>query len=94
MKVEEMLGRGKAKFLFHASEAQPDGCRKLDRMAGPEVEIVTAFTLDELDLAFGRSNVVHAVVARGGLAGKLEVAVQRMKTYEALGGPKGLEETV
>lgn len=94
MKVEEMLGRGKARFLFHASEAQPDGCRKLDRMVGPEVEIVTAFTLDELDLAFGRSNVVHAAVARGGLAGKLEVAVQRMKTYEALGGPKGLEETV
>lgn len=94
MKVEEMLGRGKARFLFHACEAQPDGCRKLDRMAGPEVEIVTAFTLDELDLAFGRSNVVHAAVARGGLAGKLEVAVQRMKTYEAPGGPKGLEETV
>lgn len=94
MKVEELLGKGRAKILIHAREAQPDGCRKLDKMVGPEVVKFTLFTLDELDLAFGRSNVVHAAVIKGGLAGKLLIAVRRIETYEALPGPKGSEERV
>ena len=94
MKVEEMLGRERAKLLFHAREAQPDGCRKLDKLAAPGMERVTLFTLDELDLAFGRSNVVHAAVAKGGLAEKLLIAVRRIETYEAQPGPEGSEERV
>ena len=94
MKVEEILGKGRAKILIHAREAQPDGCRKLDKMVGPEVDKITLFTLDELDLAFGRSNVVHAAVARGGLAEKLRFAVRRIEMYEAPPGPKGPEERV
>ena len=94
MKVEELLGRGKAKLLIHAMEAQPDGCRKLDKMVGSEVKKITLFSLDELDLAFGRSNVVHAAVAKGGLADKLLFAVSRIETYEAPPGPKRYEERV
>lgn len=92
MKVEDMLGRGRARFLVHAREAQPDGCRKLDRMVGPEVERIVLFHLDELDLAFGRSNVIHAAVAKGGLAEKLHDALRRIERYEAQPGPKGTEE--
>lgn len=94
MKVEEVLGRGRARILLHAREAQPDGCRKLDKLMGPGVERMTLFTLDELDLAFGRSNVVHAAVAKGGLAEKLVIAVRRIETYEAQPGPEGSEEKV
>lgn len=94
MKVEEMLGRERAKILFHAREAQPDGCRKLDKLAGPDVKKIGLFTLDELDLAFGRSNVVHAAVAKGGLADKLLFAAGRIEMYEAPPGPKGREERV
>ncbi len=83
MKVEDLLGHGRADILIHAREAQPDGCRKLDRMAGESVLRVGLFTLDELDLAFGRSNVVHAAVTKGGLAGKLRAAVRRIEIYEA-----------
>ena len=86
MKVEDVLGRGKARILVHAVEAAPDGCRKLDRMAGPEVKRVSLFDLDELDLAFGRSNVIHAAVTRGGLAEKLLAALRRIENYEAQPG--------
>lgn len=86
MKVEDMLAHGRADILIHAVEAQPDGCRKLDRMAGDDVQRVGLFTLDELDLAFGRSNVVHAAVTKGGLAGKFRAAVRRIEIYEALPG--------
>ena len=82
MKVEEMLGRGRAKMLIHGTDAAPDGCRKLDRLAAPGVEKVVLFERQELDLAFGRPNVVHAAVAKGGLAEKLSAAVRRIETFE------------
>ncbi len=84
MKVEEMLGRGRAKLLFHGTDAAPDGCRKLDKMAEPSVEKIVLFETRELDLAFGRPNVVHAAVAKGGLAEKLSAAVRRIDTFEGL----------
>jgi predicted RNA-binding protein YlxR (DUF448 family) len=87
MKVEDMLGRGRARILLHATEAQPDGCRKLDKLTTPDVLRLVIFGRDELDLAFGGSNVIHAAVAKGGLAEKLVLAVRRMEDYEAPEGP-------
>ena len=84
MKVEEMLGRRRAKLLFHGTDAAPDGCRKLDKLAEPAVEKIVLFETRELDLAFGRPNVVHAAVAKGGLAEKLSAAVRRIETFEGL----------
>jgi len=94
MKVEEMLGRGRARLLFHGTDAKPDGCRKLDKLAQPGVvEKIVLFEIDELDLAFGRPNVVHAAVAKGGLAEKLSAAVRRIETFEGLmtGPPEDLK---
>jgi len=85
-KVEEMLGRARARILIHASEAAADGCRKLDKLAAPDVERTSLFQLDELDLAFGRSNVIHAAVAKGGLAEKLLAAIRRIGIYEGQPG--------
>jgi predicted RNA-binding protein YlxR (DUF448 family) len=86
-KCEDMLLKGEARILVHAVEAAPDGCRKLDKLIGPDTVRVGLFTLDELDLAFGRSNVIHAAVAAGGLAEKLLLAVRRIEIYEAQPGP-------
>lgn len=95
MKVEDMLGRGRARLLFHGTDAKPDGCRKLDKLAQPGVvEKIVLFEIDELDLAFGRPNVVHAAVAKGGLAEKLSTAVRRIETFEGrmTGSPEDLIE--
>lgn len=85
-KVEDMLRAGRAGLVLHAREAAPDGCRKLDRLAGPETGRTQFFETRELDLAFGRPNVVHAAVARGALAGKLSAALRRIEMYEGLTG--------
>jgi predicted RNA-binding protein YlxR (DUF448 family)/ribosomal protein L7Ae-like RNA K-turn-binding protein len=92
VKVEELLTRGSARVLIHAREAQADGCRKLDRLAPPEVSRIAIFGRDELDLALGGANVIHAAVATGGLAEKLVLAVRRLQNYEAPPGPEGVEE--
>jgi predicted RNA-binding protein YlxR (DUF448 family) len=67
-KVESAIGR-RPLALIHAAEAAADGCEKLDRKfrssVGPDGDIVRIFTGDQLDLAFGRSNVVHAALERG-----------------------------
>ena len=69
-KVEAALARGHVAALVHAAEAKPDGVAKLARAlrqrtdVGP-IAIVTNFTTAQLDLALGRSNVVHAAALAG-----------------------------
>ncbi len=74
-KVEAVLAaRQPLQALIHAVDGAVDGIRKLDGIAGqsagiygesPDFPIVTAFTSAELDLALGRSNVVHAALLAG-----------------------------
>ena len=82
-KVEEMVSKNRAQLILHAAEAAPDGRRKIDQLAAPDVKVINIFQVDELDLAFGRSNVIHAAVARGKLAEKLLLAVRRIEMYDA-----------
>jgi hypothetical protein len=73
-KVEGALGLGQAEALIHASDGAPDGIRKLDAIArqkrgnlgeSQDFPIITALTSAELDLALGRSNVIHAALLAG-----------------------------
>jgi predicted RNA-binding protein YlxR (DUF448 family) len=73
-KVEGLLELGKAEALIHASDGAADGIRKLDAIAGQrsrnigesrDFPIVTVLTSAELDLALGRSNVIHAALLAG-----------------------------
>jgi uncharacterized protein len=89
-KVEEALRKGPVRVLLHAKGAAIDGTAKLDRQKQPETMVSDSFLPDEMDLAFGRANVVHAAVAAGGLAERLVVHLQRMASFEG-DGPKGPE---
>jgi len=76
-KVERSLTEGTAVALIHAADAAADGVRKLNaiarRTADPagindlrgHLPIIEALTSDELDLALGRSNVIHAALLAG-----------------------------
>jgi uncharacterized protein len=73
-KVEGLLQQGRAEALIHASDGAADGIRKLDGIAGQrsrniaesrDLPIVTALTSEQLDLALGRSNVIHAALLAG-----------------------------
>ena len=77
-KVEGALGQrqvqGQIQALIHASDGAADGIRKLDALArqnagnsgeSREFPVVTALTSEQLDLALGRSNVIHAALLAG-----------------------------
>ena len=74
-KVEAALaGRHPLQALIHAADGAEDGIRKLDAIARQTAGIsgesrgfavVTALASAELDLALGRSNVVHAALLAG-----------------------------
>lgn len=71
-KVEAALERGEAVALIHASDAAPDGVRKLNAVVRREsvshsgdLPVLTALASAQLDLALGRPNVVHAALLAG-----------------------------
>jgi hypothetical protein len=73
-KVEDALRQRQAKAVIHASDGAADGIRKLDAVLrqssgisdeSREFPVVTALTSEQLDLALGRSNVIHAALLAG-----------------------------
>ena len=73
-KVEEAVSRHLATTVIHASDGAADGIRKLDAVIRQNVGIgdesnqfpvITALTSEQLDLALGRSNVIHAALLAG-----------------------------
>jgi predicted RNA-binding protein YlxR (DUF448 family) len=70
-KVEDALTGRQAQALIHASDGAEDGIRKLDAIVrqkarindeSHEFPVITALSSEQLDLALGRSNVVHAAL--------------------------------
>jgi len=85
-KVEEAIAKGRVLALIHAREAAEDGCRKLDGKAqakkgGMTGAVVRVFSADELGLASGRTNVIHAALIQGGAALKVLAAASRLERY-------------
>jgi predicted RNA-binding protein YlxR (DUF448 family) len=68
-KVEAALRNENAVGLVHAAEAGADGVGKLDQIArrryGEAFPIIRRFTGEQLDLAFGGANVIHAALLAG-----------------------------
>jgi uncharacterized protein len=69
-KVEAAIAREPMVGLIHASDASQDGVKKLGgalrhRPDADRVALVKTFTTAQLDLALGRSNVVHAALLAG-----------------------------
>lgn len=85
-KVEEALAKAPVLALVHAREAAEDGCRKLDgkaraARAGAGIPAIRALGTDELGLASGRTNVIHAALIQGGAARRFLAAAQRLERY-------------
>ncbi len=77
-KVEDALAsrqtRTSVEALIHAADGAVDGIRKLDAALrqnavvndkSSQIPVVTALTSEQLDLALGRSNVIHAALLAG-----------------------------
>ena len=83
-KVEDALRHGKVVALIHVAGSSQDGAEKLNRLCGPDAAIIELFETNELDLAFGRENVVHAALSEGGQTRNLLDLVRRFAQYENL----------
>lgn len=94
-KVEAALRSGEAVAVLHASDGAADGLRKLEAIArAASIPVLTALTSAELDLALGRTNVIHAAL-RPGSAAKTVMArcegIERFRGAQAGGMPERRE---
>jgi predicted RNA-binding protein YlxR (DUF448 family) len=68
-KVEAALARDPVAVLLHAKDAADDGVKKLDaamrRSNRDGIVVCNTFASAQLDLAFGRPNVIHAALLAG-----------------------------
>jgi uncharacterized protein len=95
--VERALGREAVAALVHAADAGHEGVRKLaaaarSRLGENTVEllVVDRFTGAQLDLAFGRANVVHAALLAGSASDGFLARYRNLERFRAI-GPGGQE---
>jgi uncharacterized protein len=84
-KVAAALEEGRVRALIEASDGGADGRRKLGRSSrrsgGGEPRRVELFTSSQLDLALGRTNVIHAALAGGGTTEAFLARCERLALY-------------
>ena len=87
-KVDKLLDAGRTVALLHGIDGSLDGRRKLDRKFEAiqqdkrrPAPIVDWLTIEQLSLAMGRSNVVHAGLIQGGATTRFLSEAERLKRY-------------
>ena len=85
-KVESALRGGRVAALIHASDGAPDGASKLDRLAhglGQTNVTINLFESSQLDLALGRTNVIHAALHAGPASKAFLAKFARLTVYRS-----------
>lgn len=89
-KVDALVEGGRAFLLIQAHDASEGGRDKLTRKfaavaraQGLEPALVTSLSTEQLSLAMGRSNVVHAALIHGGAAERFLTEAERLKRYRS-----------
>jgi uncharacterized protein len=86
-KVESALAHDRVVAVLHAMEAAPDGVRKLDaaRRRGPQAgraAVIGFLKSNQLDLALGRPNVVHAALLAGSASNTFLARLRRLERFQ------------
>ncbi|WP_020087638.1 RNA-binding protein [Hyphomicrobium zavarzinii] len=88
--VDELLEGGTTAVLVQASDAADGGRERLQRKyaavaraRGKEASLVTSLSTEQLSLAMGRSNVVHAALIQGGAAERFYDEAERLRRYRS-----------
>lgn len=95
-KVEASVRSGAALLVLHAAEASEDGVRKIAQArratvhaGGPEIMAYKLFSEQELGLALGGTNVIHAAVLAGDAGRAAEKRMVALDRYRG-GSPDEL----
>lgn len=88
--VDALIESGGAFVLVQAQDAAEGGREKLarkfaavERAQGREPALVTSLSTEQLSLAIGRSNVVHAALIHGGTAERFLSEAERLARYRS-----------
>ncbi len=89
-KIDAALEKGTVAVLLHGLDAAADGRAKLDRKFiaisaahGREARIFALLTIEQMSLAIGGQNVVHAALNHGGAAEKYAVEAGRLTRFRS-----------
>ena len=87
-KVEATVEHGKAVAVLHAAEAGSEGIRKLDgafrrQSQGDPIPVIRILTSEQLDLALGRANVIHAALLAGPASDTFLARFRRLERFRA-----------
>jgi predicted RNA-binding protein YlxR (DUF448 family) len=89
-KVEEAIRGGAIAALIHASDGAADGTAKLERLArgrfGAQADQparINLFSSRQLDLALGRTNVIHAALGAGEASAAFLFRARRLAEYRS-----------
>lgn len=85
-KVDAAIRSGKAALVLNAADAAEDGVRKIAQAVhslaeGARPPARAVFTSDQMDLALGGNNVVHAAALKGGASDMLLGRIERLAGY-------------
>ena len=86
-KVEDAIGNGNAVAVIHAADGAADGKRKLaaavrrNAKESREIPSFDAFSSQQLDLALGRLNVIHAALLDGPAGATFLARTQRLLRF-------------
>ena len=76
---------GKAAWLIEAADGSSDGRGKLVALARHQTtKVCGAFSADDLSLALGLENAIHAVLLHGGRADRWTTEVERLAGFRSL----------
>jgi ribosomal protein L7Ae-like RNA K-turn-binding protein len=91
-KIDTALMRGELTLLLAAADGAADGRKKLAYKAGQgNVAIVDILTSEELGMALGRANVIHAGATEAGWATQILKEATRLTAFYS--GPDGLDRS-
>jgi uncharacterized protein len=97
-KVEEAIESGPVAGLVHAAGCSADGVRKLEQVLYRRVgdgcvrPSVNLFGSSELDLALGRTNVIHAALAEGAASEGFLARCRRLRLFRSASSQLGAFE--
>lgn len=98
-KVEAAIAKEAVIALLHAQDGRADGARKLRQAltrrwgdAGAQLPWIDAFSSAQLDLALGRSNVIHAALKKGPAGEAFLARCIRLTAYRHSEGAAQTEE--
>ena len=87
-RVEDAIGSASLAALLHASDAGSDGVAKLagvlrHRQDAERIAVIRRFSTDQLSLALGRPNVVHAALRAGPASHTFLMRFQRLERFRS-----------